>query len=133
MSYLEVLNYAYQDRDWKFNPPYDDYKNLTWLDLSPKPTESELQALEAEAASHFANKAQARQNRKKIERVIDGIEVRYHRLNATQRRAVAAILAQLRIYQDLGDLENAYYTVDNASVPQAMQSFKDKLLEGLSG
>jgi hypothetical protein len=58
LNYTQILTTNYAGKQWSLNG--DSYDGLTWLDASPKPTQSELDALwESTLAQVEAKKAQA--------------------------------------------------------------------------
>jgi hypothetical protein len=58
LNYTQILTTNYAGKQWSLNG--DSYDGLTWLDASPKPTQSELDALwESTLAQVEAEKAQA--------------------------------------------------------------------------
>lgn len=58
LNYTQILTTNYAGKQWSLNG--DSYAGLTWLDASPKPTQSELDALwESTLAQVEAKKAQA--------------------------------------------------------------------------
>ena len=57
IDYTKILTLNYPNTKWVLNG--DSYDGLTWLDSSPKPTKSELDALWEATQAAVAAKAQA--------------------------------------------------------------------------
>jgi hypothetical protein len=58
MKITDILLTNYQGKEWTLVG--DEYKGLDWLDSSPKPTESELEAQWPEVQAKIARDTQAR-------------------------------------------------------------------------
>ena len=56
IDYTLILTLNYVGKSWALNG--DDYEGLTWLDSSPKPTKTELDALWESTQATIATKAQ---------------------------------------------------------------------------
>jgi hypothetical protein len=57
IDYTQILTVNYAGKQWSLNG--DSYDGLDWLDSSPKPTQSELDALWESTQVTIASKAQA--------------------------------------------------------------------------
>ena len=57
IDYTQILILHYSDKQWTLNG--DSYEGLDWLDVSPKPTQAELDALWESTKVAVAAKAQA--------------------------------------------------------------------------
>ena len=58
IDYTKILQYKYPNAEWTLNG--DDYKGLTWLSDTPKPTKSTLDGLWQEVQNLVAAEAQAK-------------------------------------------------------------------------
>ena len=62
IDYTLILRTKYKSSEWTLNG--DDYKGLTWLSDTPKPTKSTLDGLWQEVQDATANEAKAKANAK---------------------------------------------------------------------
>jgi DNA-binding NarL/FixJ family response regulator len=60
MNIVEILAQKYSGTEWTLVG--DNYEGLEWLDNSPKPTKSELEAHWPEVQANISNREQARQS-----------------------------------------------------------------------
>jgi hypothetical protein len=58
MDYSKILLYKFAGNEWTLDG--DDYKGLTWLSDTPKPTKKELDNLWSEVSAKIAQEAEAK-------------------------------------------------------------------------
>lgn len=91
MDYAQILTRKYPGKEWTLNG--DDYKGLTWLSDSPKPSKKELEALWPEVQAEIGRAEVERARQVAYQQSADPLFFEYQRGDKTEAEWLAAVQA----------------------------------------